>query len=58
MTEKKHEDVREPAAAGRQPYEAPAIAWQESIESNARLMSACQKHGGDGEPCDSTPDAS
>ncbi len=48
----------EPAAARKRPYEKPAVAWDESIETEARLMSACSKQEGAGEPCDSVSGAS
>jgi hypothetical protein len=58
MVKKRPEDVAEPTETERLPYEAPAIAWEESIESKERLMSACQKVEGAGEPCDSAGGAS
>jgi hypothetical protein len=58
MVQKRPGDGAESSITERQPYEAPAIAWEESIESKERLMSACQKLASEGEPCFSTPDAS
>ncbi len=34
-------------------YEPPAIEWEEEIDVRTNLASACQKFGGEGEPCDS-----
>jgi hypothetical protein len=35
-------------AAERRPYQKPSIAWEESVEEQERLMSACGKTQGDG----------
>lgn len=50
------EDPEEPPASGRevrQPYEKPAISWEEPLEVRANLMSACAKIAGQSSACDS-----
>lgn len=41
--------------AGRRPYVAPAVSWEQPFETETNLASACAKIGGAGEPCDSAP---
>ncbi len=42
----------------RLPYEKPSIAWEESVESQSRLMSSCGKLLGGGGACFDTPSGS
>jgi hypothetical protein len=39
----------------RQPYDPPAVSWEQPFPVEASLASACGKIGGSGEPCDSAP---
>jgi hypothetical protein len=45
------------ADAPKKPYEKPSIAWEESVEEQARLMSACGKLAGSG-MCDGVEEVS
>jgi len=42
-----------PRDGGQRTYEPPAIEWEEEIDVQQNLASACYKVGGTGEPCDS-----
>jgi len=41
-----------PKESPRLPYEAPAIAWQETLEARPGLLAICQKVPGQGGDCD------
>ncbi len=46
-------DAEGPAApAGKRPYEAPAVAWEEPWDARANLMAACGRKEGMGGDCD------
>jgi hypothetical protein len=55
------EDAKEGAAPEgaappkRQPYEKPAVAWEESLEVRPNLMAGCGKVPGEGAQCDTAP---
>jgi hypothetical protein len=36
---------------GRLPYEKPAVAWEQPLETQPSLMSGCQKTPGGGVDC-------
>jgi len=38
----------------REPYQQPAVAWEEPLEARPGLMAGCLKQPGQGEPCDTT----
>jgi hypothetical protein len=40
-----------PLPGGRQPYEKPAVTWEQPLEAQPSLMSACQKTPGGGPDC-------
>ena len=40
-----------PRPTGRQPYEKPAVTWEQPLESQPSLMSGCQKTPGGGPDC-------
>jgi hypothetical protein len=46
-----HQPERD-AAAPRQPYQPPAVAWQEEWDVRANLAAACAKSSGGGEGCE------
>ena len=39
----------------RQPYEAPAIAWEEALEDRPNLIEACAQVTGVDAACDASP---
>jgi len=41
------------AAPDRKPYEKPAIAWEEQLETRPGLLAGCNKVGGQSMECDS-----
>lgn len=45
----------EAAAAGREPYIKPTIAWEEPLEDRPNLIAACAQHPGEGDDCNSSP---
>jgi len=55
------EETKDGAAAGpvqpatRQPYEKPAIAWEEGLEVRPNLMAGCGKISGQDAACDAAP---
>jgi hypothetical protein len=40
------------AAPDRKPYEKPAVAWEEILETRPGLIAGCGKQPGAGGPCD------
>jgi hypothetical protein len=46
--------VGSPSGA-RRPYAAPEVSWEEAIEIQANLTSACDKIGGTGGLCNTNP---
>jgi hypothetical protein len=45
-----------PSDHGRkQPYQKPAVSWEEPLEVRPALTANCLKISGSGEPCDSGP---
>jgi hypothetical protein len=49
------EDGPEPGTAGRRPYTAPGIQWEEVYEVKANLASACDKIGTSDPLCATAP---
>jgi hypothetical protein len=49
-----HQPERD-AAETRQPYQPPAVAWQEDWDVRANLAAACAKRGGDSTECNMDP---
>jgi hypothetical protein len=47
-------DLARGGTDGRLPYEKPAVTWEQPLELQPSLMSACMKIGGDPE-CASGP---
>jgi len=43
------------ASGNRQPYEKPAVAWEEGLEVRPNLMAGCGKVPGESAACDSAP---
>lgn len=52
MSEHKPEPM---APENEQPYEAPAIAWEDELPQGAGLFAACGKITGQGSQCNSYP---
>ena len=52
-------DPKEPASpkasADRQPYEKPAVAWEEKLEDRPNLIAACAQRPAGGDECDANP---
>jgi hypothetical protein len=42
-------------ASRRRPYAPPAVSWEEAVEVEANLTSACDKIGGMGGLCNTNP---
>ena len=55
MSEKQESGPLNASEETKLPYVKPAIAWEESIESEARLMSACAKTSLEGGACIGSP---
>ncbi len=43
------------APAGREPYQKPAVAWEERLEVRPNLMAQCGKAALEGGACDTAP---
>jgi hypothetical protein len=53
MTAKDDQPAGQAGATAKRPYEAPAIAWQDTMEVRPGLLAFCQKIPGQGDlACD------
>lgn len=43
------------APVGRQPYEKPAVAWEERLEVRPNLMAQCNKTAAETGVCETAP---